>query len=562
MPANQFGKVSVGITASTGGLSAALLQARNDLRGFAAFGSQIGKIGLATGFLAIAGAVRIVGAAVGAVLGSFSSFSQAASDLVEEQNRIDIVFGASAESVLAFAKSSASIGLATTEALRAAGTFGTLFNNIGLTEEQSAGMSIQMARLAADMASFNNVPVAESLRAIRSALVGEVEPIRRLGVVLNESTLRQRAFSMGLVDNVNTALTPAIRMQASYAEVLAQTAVQQGDAARTSGTLAGQQRQLTANLANLQTTIGEGFQPLFLALTSGLNQLMPALQAMGVIYAEAFAAGTAAMVESMNFVQMFTAAIRLLVGGVTILYGSFQILRAGFMLAAQQGSKMAVMLYRALDGVREVVAAVIVSIESNVRKALEFITFPIQGLVRGLAEIAHLAGNEGLAGSLLEAADNMATLSQRSSGFGEAIEGGLFEGMAQLAEDNAAYFGEQAAAGFSAGMENITNPFARFDAELDAQLNKAGEEAGIEFGEAAVRTIAGAAESLSAMLVDSSEAEKFRNAMLRGFDPRTANGADQQIAANTERTAEGVEGLPTQLAGSLGSQFGGATISV
>jgi hypothetical protein len=230
--ANQFGKVSVGITASTGGLSAGLRDASSKLDKFSRIGSRLRGIQLATTFSAGVTAVQLFARVVGSATRAMTGFVQASSNLVEEQNRSRIVFGDSANAVERFAKGATGIGIAETEALKAAGTFGTLFNNIGMTEDASANMSMQMTALSADMASFNNVSSADSLRALRSALVGEVEPIRRLGVVLNDATLRQKAFDMGLTNTVSKTLDPAVKMQAAYVSILEQTKIQQGDATR------------------------------------------------------------------------------------------------------------------------------------------------------------------------------------------------------------------------------------------------------------------------------------------------------------------------------------------
>jgi hypothetical protein len=564
--ANQFSKVSVAISASTGGLSAGLNRAKSQLSNFAQFGNKLRTISVATSFLAIAKAGEILYRSIRGIYSALNNFTQAASNLVEEQNRVDIIFGQSADTVKKFAASSASIGLANTQALKAAGTFGTLFKNIGASEEQSSAMSIQLTKLSADMASFNNVTTDEALRAMRSALVGEVEPIRRMGVVLNDATLRLRAFNMGLTDTVSKTLTPAVKLQAAYAEILERTADQQGDATRTANTLAGQQRILTANLNNLKTTIGGAFMPIFQAIASGLNQLMPALQALATMFVESFTAGASSIMTNIGFVDILNGGIRLVAGGVTILVGLYRILKAGLFSVMAASSKTAAIMYDSLNSVSHVIAAIVTSLETNLRTALEYLTFPIQGLLQGLSEAMLFLGQDGLAGELNDIADRLATLSDRSSGLGQAIEDGLFGEMADIAAQNATAFGEQATEAFETGIGNITDPFARFDATMAAQMKAAGNSAagpiGAAIGANARDALEASTKALKAITVDSAGGEAFRNAILRGADPRLAASNDQKIADNTGRMAEGIDALPDALATSIGGAMSAASISV
>lgn len=124
-----------------------------------------------------AGAWRRVGAVIagigiGRVLRETVS---AASDLEESTSKVTAVFGESTDEILRFGETSATtMGLANQEALEFAGTFGNLFRAIGLTEEAAADLSPRVLTLGADLASFNNLGVDETLEKLRSGLVGEI----------------------------------------------------------------------------------------------------------------------------------------------------------------------------------------------------------------------------------------------------------------------------------------------------------------------------------------------------------------------------------------------------
>lgn len=208
-----------------------------------------------------------------------------ASDLNESVSQTEQIFGDAADQVGGFAEGATEIGQSERAAREAANTFGLFFTNIGIADDEAAGMSTTMAELASDMASFKNTTPEEAVQALGAALRGESEPIRNYGVMLDDATLKQRALDMGLIDTTTGTLPPAIRMQAAYAEVLDQTTTIQGDFERTSEGAANQQRIVTAQWENFQATLGESVLPIMqrvLNVGGGIldwfNSLDPAMQ--------------------------------------------------------------------------------------------------------------------------------------------------------------------------------------------------------------------------------------------------------------------------------------------
>lgn len=196
-----------------------------------------------------------------------------ASDMNEEISKGEVIFGSAAAEIREFSSTSVeSLGLSSVAAMEAAGGFGNLFKTMGMGEADVARMSKEMTGLAADLGSFHNTTTEDAIVAIGAALRGESEPIRRYGVLLDEATLKAEALAMGIFDGVGT-LKPAIKAQAAYNVILKQTSDAQGDFARTSDGLAGQQKILKANLENLSMEIGEKFLPVMRDLVSMLNDL-------------------------------------------------------------------------------------------------------------------------------------------------------------------------------------------------------------------------------------------------------------------------------------------------
>lgn len=206
--------------------------------------------------------------------------TKAASDLEEQQNKTNVVFGDAAASVNKFAKNSArDFGLSKRAALEAAGTYGNLFRALGLTETASAKMSTKLVGLAADLASFNNANPEEVLLALKSGLTGETEPLKKFGINLNDARLKQEAMNLGL-SNGKGVLDANAKAQAAYSLILKDTTLAQGDFARTSGGLANQGRILKAELEDVAAKLGTKLIPAATAAAKTFGSFLDVLSHM------------------------------------------------------------------------------------------------------------------------------------------------------------------------------------------------------------------------------------------------------------------------------------------
>ena len=232
--------------------------------------------GLRTGMVAFAG----IGAAAAGFVALTKPMVDMAADVGESMSKNKVLFGDASESVAEFAKTaSKNFGLSNRDALEAAGHFGALTDAMGMSGEEGAKMSLELVKLAADMASFNNADPSETLTALAAGVRGENEPLRRFGVLLDAATLKAKALEMGLIENTKAALDPATKALAAYEAIMEKTTKQQGDFQRTSDGLANTQRQLAADWTNLQEQIGEALLPIFQDVTEFLvNEGIPNVQ--------------------------------------------------------------------------------------------------------------------------------------------------------------------------------------------------------------------------------------------------------------------------------------------
>ena len=223
------------------------------------------------------------GALAGVTIGAAAALKpmiDKAADVEESVSKSRLVFGEASKAVEAFAETSLeSFGVTRREALEATGTFGSLGKAMGMAEADSAEMATTLVGLAGDLSSLENVRVEEALTALRAGIIGEAEPLRRLGILLDAATIKQKALEIGLIKSTKEALTPAIKSQAAYALILEKGEVAMGDFARTSDSAVNTQKQLAGQWDDIQILIGEALLPAFTEMVRHLSEVvMPAFK--------------------------------------------------------------------------------------------------------------------------------------------------------------------------------------------------------------------------------------------------------------------------------------------
>ena len=229
------------------------------------------KISVATKNMGIAFAK--VGAAVSAVsFGAFAVMVAKASEMQEAMGKFAVVFGDSAGAVEASAKSMASeLGVSRLEIIQMLGSMQDLLVPMGVATEEATGMSQQMARLAVDLGSFNNMASEQVFSDLQAAITGSGEVMKKYGVVLNETAVKQELLNMGM-DPANA--DDAAKAQARLNIIMAGTTAAQGDAVRTAGSFANQVKRLKANFADIAVTIGGPFLQSLASIAESINTRM------------------------------------------------------------------------------------------------------------------------------------------------------------------------------------------------------------------------------------------------------------------------------------------------
>ena len=115
-----------------------------------------------------------------------------ASQIEEVANVINVTFGEASESINAWAKESASaFGLSELSAKKYASTIGSIFKSSGMGQYIEE-MSKSITQLVGDMSSFYNLAEDDAFQKIRSSLMGEVEPLRQIGINMSVKVVADR----------------------------------------------------------------------------------------------------------------------------------------------------------------------------------------------------------------------------------------------------------------------------------------------------------------------------------------------------------------------------------
>ena len=203
---------------------------------------------------------------------------QVASDLEEVQNVVDVTFGeAGAKKIETWANEAGkNFGLTELQAKRYASTIGAMMKSSGMAEGDISEMSMNLAGLSADMASFYNMPFDEAFSKIQSGMAGMSQPLRQLGISMTETSIAAYAAAAGF-DVEYSKMSEAQQMIVRYQYLMQATADAQGDFARTSDSYANSQRRVATGIETLKAQLGEILLPIATEISNAIGGLLDIL---------------------------------------------------------------------------------------------------------------------------------------------------------------------------------------------------------------------------------------------------------------------------------------------
>lgn len=232
-------------------------------------------------------------------VGKLGSTVDLASQLTEVQNVVDTTFGDMASKVDDFTKTSIQdFGMSELTVKQISSRFQALGTSVGITSQQVANgtavankalmsqnntlykttdsmadMSLNLTRLAGDMASFYDVDQADVAKSLQSIFSGTIAPLRRYGLDLTQATLSEWAMKNGLDANIKS-MTQAEKVLLRYNYVMANTQAAQGDFAKTANTWANSVRVLKQEFQAWGSIIGSVIINALKPFVQALNKVM------------------------------------------------------------------------------------------------------------------------------------------------------------------------------------------------------------------------------------------------------------------------------------------------
>lgn len=235
--------------------------------------SEIGRDGerVAGTFQRVGTAIKTAFAFVfaGALARGLKDLAQKAFDLgtaVEETaSKFSTVFGPAAARLDAeLRKSANAMGLTQTEARGLTATVGAVVQGMNVGQEASAGYAAEILKLAGDITSFSNVQggAEQVTQAVTSAIVGEREALKTLGIVILEEDVKQRQAQRAAEGHTD-ALTKQGKVAATLELITERAGVAVGDLERTQDSAANRARKFSAEMREQAEVIAQSLLPTF-----------------------------------------------------------------------------------------------------------------------------------------------------------------------------------------------------------------------------------------------------------------------------------------------------------
>lgn len=202
------------------------------------------------------------------------------SNVAEVQNVVDTAFSDMTYKVEAFAdRAIQNFGMSRLAAKKTASTYMAMAKGMGIADEAASDMSITLAGLTGDVASFYNISQELADTKLKSVFTGETETLKDLGVVMTQDNLKAYALSQGITKSYD-AMTQAEKVALRYNYVLDSLALAQGDFAKTSDSWANQTRILSMQWQEFMSIAGQTLITVLTPMVKTLNEIVSGMITM------------------------------------------------------------------------------------------------------------------------------------------------------------------------------------------------------------------------------------------------------------------------------------------
>lgn len=284
-------------------LSPELKRATNDLKRTR---PEVAKT--SAGLRGLGGAAKAAAGAFGIAFGvqAVGSFLRSAvemrTSMAETQNLFEVSFGSMTARAEEWASRTAAALGTTEDTLKSqSAQLFLIAQDMGVTKEASFQMSTGLVQLAQDMASLRNVDVETAFEAIKGGITGETERLKSLGIVINETAVKETEYAKAILET-GRQLTTEEKAIARVQAILQRTKADQGDLIRTQESAANATRRLSETWKQFLGDVGAALEPAALAVTLFLDRMIS-----GAVGMDAFnTAKGFVLLFAAEFVQVFS----------------------------------------------------------------------------------------------------------------------------------------------------------------------------------------------------------------------------------------------------------------
>nr|DAV05448.1 MAG TPA: minor tail protein [Caudoviricetes sp.] len=231
---------------------------------------MIKKVGVAAAVLYVGNKIKD--------LGKFAI--ESASKMDELANVTQQVFESSTKEIEQWARTiDKEVGRSIYQMQNFASVYGSMFKGAGFDTSFFKQISKDLATFTADFSSFFNVTDDEAFTAIKGALTGETEALKRYGLILNDTTMAEYALSKGIKEKWQE-LDTATKMQLRYNKLMEMTTYIQGDASRTIDGYANSLKKAEGLIDNIATAMGQKLLPFATKVVHMFNGIAEAVDDM------------------------------------------------------------------------------------------------------------------------------------------------------------------------------------------------------------------------------------------------------------------------------------------
>lgn len=262
------------LVSSVKGLAGAFSKLKGESNGIQAAASGLGQLTKAAAGIATVGGIANLG----------KQAIKLGSDITEVENVVDTAFGAMADKAYAFAETATEkFGLSELAAKQYSGTMMSMLRSSNVAQKEAANMSVNLAGLAGDIASFYNIETDVAFAKLRSGMSGQTAAMKQLGINMNIANLEAYALAHGITKQYRE-MTIAEQTALRYNYIMDKSRHIQGDYAKTANTFANQLRLLKLNLQSIAAVIGQGLIAAILPAIKMLNKLMEKLMQAAKVF--------------------------------------------------------------------------------------------------------------------------------------------------------------------------------------------------------------------------------------------------------------------------------------